>query len=159
MKPITAIVTAIALSVSCQKFTYDCDLHINSRIEPSSGAQSERLDHVVAFAYYGDTLDYRLTGYRQAAEGRVTTSKEDQTRPADIRGEYSSQEGRMVFRNLSQPVIFVVMCDTVNHIYGYYQQNIDKGINDVFVTFTSAPWRFDTDPQATVRIGKWYYSK
>ncbi len=153
------IITTFLFAVSCQKSTFDCDLTINTRIQASSGAQIERLDDVVAFAYYGDTLDYSLESYEQAVAGRVTTSKDDQTRPADLRGEYSPEEGRMIFRRLSQPVTFVVVCDTRNKIYGYCQQTIGKGLDNVFVTFTSAPWRFDDDPETTVREGQWCYRK
>ena len=54
------IIAMLLLAVSCQKTTYDCDLEINSRTQASPDAQIERLDEVVAFAYYGDTLDYSL---------------------------------------------------------------------------------------------------
>lgn len=154
-----AIIAALLSAVSCQKTTFDCDLYINSRTQAASDAPIERLDDVVAFAYYGDTLDYSLRSYEQAVSGYVTTSKEEQTRPADTEGTYSPEEGRITFRGLSQPVTFVVVCDTRNRIYGYYQQTISKGLDNVFVTFTSAPWRFDSDPEATLKEGQWHYRK
>ena len=153
------IIAMLLLAVSCQKTTDDCDLEINSRTQASPDAQIERLDEVVAFAYYGDTLDYSLKSYEQAVGGHVTTSKDDQTRPADLKGTYSADDGRITFRGISQPVVFVVVCDTRNKIYGYYQQAISKGLDNVFVTFTSSPWRFDADPDATIREGQWRYRK
>lgn len=158
MKIVYAVAILLA-AAACQKTTYDCDLYINTRTQASSGAEIERLDDVVAFAYYGDTLDYSLKDYEQAVSGHVTTSKDEQTRPADIRGDYSLEEGRIIFHRLSQPVTFVVVCDTRNRIYGYYQQTIGKGLDNVFVTFTSAPWRFEGASDVTVKEGQWYYRK
>lgn len=151
-----AIITLFLVTVSCQKVTYDCQMVINSRIETSSGT-IERLDNTVAFAYYGDTLDYKVESYQQAVSGHVTTSKDGQTRPFDLQGDYSAESGQMTIRRISNPVVFIVMCDTENKVYGYCQQSVSKGLDYVYTTFTCPLGMLET--QKEVKIGQWYYSK
>ncbi len=156
MKHIAIITFLLCCLASCQKVTYDCRMVINSRIESAAGS-IERLDNTVAFAYYGDTLDYKVESYQQAVSGRVTTSKDGQTRPFDMQGDFSAENGQMTFDRISNPVVFIVMCDTENKVYGYCQQSVSKGLDYVYTTFTCPLWMLET--QKEVKIGQWYYSK
>lgn len=158
MKYILSILSLAAL-FSCQKVSYDCDIWINSRVEEVQGEPVKVLEDVVAYAFYGDTVDYKINDYAQAVSGHITTSKEEQTRPFDVKGVYDSASGQIIFESLSKPIAVIVVCDTKNEVFGYYQQSIAKGLDLIQVTFMSTPWSFADDPTKTLVVGSWRYRK
>lgn len=151
----TILILFAAASLGCDKLSYECSLDVYTNTEAEKGGTAYQLKDVVGYLYYGDTLDYKIDSYDQAVSGIVSTTINNDKRAYDLKASFVEDSYMLKFEDLNQPVAFVVVCDTLNHIYSFKQQDLAKGIGSITVVLTTYPWQFIEVPDTTIIVNKW----
>ena len=144
------LLTAILLTAGCKSAKVDCRYEILPYRQVEKGGPLTIADSVVAYAIYGDTSQWSVLSYEDAAAGVFTSRYGSQTRNADLMAEQDSA-GWLVFPSLQQLKMVMVVCDRADTIFAWRQSSIEENLPYLNVKMCFQPWQTDS----TFLYAKW----
>lgn len=97
---------------------------------------------IFSYAYYVDTVDWRIASWEDALAGRIThkTTGEVRTTP-DVLGEFNSSADYQVSIALNQKISMVVAVDPDVKVYAYRKFELPINLEHVDAKLYLATWK------------------
>lgn len=132
----------------------DCEYAITAKQVLVEGGDEQNVPGMIAYAFVGDTLDWKVASYEDARAGRLTSRTDEGVKLDYHTGPvvFRQNEERVVF-NLTERDIIFVLCDPVQPMYGYGNANIQDNPATGSGKFTFRPYL--PNETYTAENGKW----
>lgn len=101
-----------------------------------------RAQDIFSYAYYVDTLDWRIASWEDALAGRITNKTTGEVRSApDVLGEFNSSDDFQVSIEINQKLSMVVAVDPVLKVYAYRKYELPVNLDRVEAKLYLSSWK------------------
>lgn len=101
-----------------------------------------RAQEIISYAYYVDTVEWRIASWEDAMAGRITNKTTGEVLSApDVLGEFNSTADFQMSIELNQKISMVVAVNPEQRMYAYRKYELPVNLNRVKAKLYMASWK------------------
>lgn len=145
--------------LSCGNNKTACNYHISTLLEAQKDEALQPFENTIGYMFNTDTMDYLIPSYELAVKGEIKHKLNNSVKIFSRKALYQKETQEVLFDDMQDGKYIMLICDTLNKIYSYKQQEILAGAKEVVVKVVFYPYKFETNPDTVFTSNKWIQKK